>query len=499
MLRAFSIFLIISCILLSQGCDIKGANDPYSYAPSSPSTIWQPPEKAQKRLTPSVDLKKDSEDYHAFSKEAPITLAELIDIALSKSPETKQSWANARVSSAEYGSSLKDYFILADGAGNYTRTRFADYASRDRVILYETQYGGEIDLTYTILDFGQTRMTSEAALQSLYNADYTHNSTAQQTIQLVMNDYYNYLYQKQLLFSSEQDLVNAKVSLDATEMMFKQGLADVSDVVQAKTQYLSTKLSVVNQKQALHTSYTQLLNDMGLPSDEVIYFQDYPDGITFFKLETLDKLIITANENRPDLLASEANVKSSQANYKAARLKKFPVVTGEFDIGRKYYQHGVNDTYDFSAQVNLTFPIFQGFFIENSIKKAKATIEEAEASLDLVRLSIIQEVSNYRSDVGYAKESIEFAREYLKSAEEDFKVSLKKYKVGTGTIIDLISAQTSVADARSQLAKAYNGWYTSIANLAYATGILFKPKGEDKTPYLQLHETKDHLNEKPSF
>ena len=496
MLWAFCIF---SLLLILQGCDIKGANDPYAYAPRAPDALWQPPEKAKRRLPNMEDLEKEGEDYHAFSKEAPITLAEIIDIALSRNPNTKQSWAAARVSAAEYGQSLQNYFILAEGGGNYTRTRYAEFLGAKRSIIYETQYGADLDLTYTILDFGQTRMTSEAALQSLFNSDWSHNSQVQQTIQLVMNDYYNYLYQKQLLFSSEQDVVNAKVSLDATEEKFRQGLADVSDIVQARTQYLSSKLAVVNQRQSLHTAYTQLVNDMGLPSDGIIYFQDYPEKIVPFNLDTLDRLIVKANHNRPDLLAAEAEVKSSIASYKAARLEKFPVVTGEFDIGRKYYQHGLNDTYDFSAQINLTFPLFQGFFIENTIKKAKATIQESEASLDQIRLSIIQEVSNYRSDVGYSIESMEYARAYLDSAEEDFRVNLKKYRVGTGTIVDLINAQTAVSDARSQLAQAQNSWYTSVANLAYATGILFRPSDKEKAPYLQLIEDKESLDEKPRF
>ncbi|MCB1109997.1 MAG: TolC family protein [Chlamydiia bacterium] len=499
MLRAFGFFILFIVLLMTQGCDIKGANDPYAYAPRSPDSLWHPPKKATKRLPNLEDLEKEGEDYHAFSKEAPITLAEIIDIALSRNPDTKQSWAAARVSAAEYGQSLQNYFILAEGDGNYTRTRFATFQGRTRGIVYETQYGGELDLTYTILDFGQTRATSEAALQSLYNADWSHNSQIQLTIQMVMTDYYNYLYQKQLLFAAEQDVVNAKVSLDATEEKFRQGLADVSDIVQARTQYLSNKLAVVNQKQSLHTAYTQLVNDMGLPSDGIIYFQDYPEAIVPFQLETLDKLIVKANENRPDLLAAEAEVKSSLASYNAARLEKFPVVTGEFDIGRKYYGHGLNDTYDFTAQINLTFPIFQGFFIENTIKKAKATVEESEATLDQVRLSIIQEVANYRSDVGYAVESIDYATAYLESAEEDFKVNLKKYRVGTGTIVDLINAQTAVSDARAQLAQAQNNWYTSVANLAYATGILFRPQGNEHAPYLELIEEKETQDEKPRF
>jgi len=473
------LLFVLLILLFCQGCDIKGANDPFSYAPSSSHSVWNPPAKARKRL-PYEDMHKDLEDYTEFSKEQPLTLAEIIDIALFYNPSTKISWANARISAAEYGQSLQNNFIQADIDASYLRTRYAQFTGRERSIVYETQYGGELQLTYLILDFGQTRTTSEAALQSLFNADWSHNSQIQVTIQTLMNDYYNYLYQKQLLYSAEQDVINAKVSLDATQERFQRGLADVSDIVQAKTSYLQQKLNVVTQKQSLHTSYTQLINDMGLPPDKPIFFQDYPGKIETFELEDLDVLVLKANHNRPDLLAAEAEVKSSELSFKAARLMNFPTINGEFDIGRKYYQRGVNDHYDFTATVSLDYPLFQGFFIENTIKQAKATLENSKAQLEQVQLSIIQEVSNYRSDVGYARESLQYAQAYLESAEEDYKVNLAKYKVGTGTIVDLINAQTAVADARAKLATAQNSWYTSVANLAYATGILLPPQTQDR-------------------
>ena len=40
----------VTFLLLLSSCDIKGANDPYSYAPKTPDTIWEPPLKAQHRL-----------------------------------------------------------------------------------------------------------------------------------------------------------------------------------------------------------------------------------------------------------------------------------------------------------------------------------------------------------------------------------------------------------------------------------------------------------------
>ena len=59
-----------------------------------------------------------------------------------------------------------------------------------------------------------------------------------------------------------------------------------------------------------------------------------------------------------------------------------------------------------------------------------------------------------------------------RAAEKQYEVALGKYKAGTTTILDVVSAQSSLADARAERAKATQNWFTSLANLAYATGVM---------------------------
>ena len=496
--------LLVLLTLSLVGCNIKGANEPFSLAPTAAHSTWAPPKKAEKQT--NIDLlQKELKDYEIFSKEQPISLAEVIDIALCNNPATARSWASARVSAAEYGQSLQKDFILADIGANGSRERYDDFFGDElaiqkglakRAIIFDTRLAFDLQLKYTILDFGQIRYTSQAALESLYNADWSHNSQIQATIQTVMTDYYNYLFQNQLLTAAYEDVVNAEISLAATQEKFKNGLADVSDIVQAKTSYLQQKLNVVIEKERLHNAYTELVKEMGIPPSGNIFFQEYPDTIKMFEMETLDELIIQANQFRPDLHAAEANVSSQLANIKANKAKNFPTLTGEFDVGRTYFNGPGklklrNDVYNFKVLFNLSFPLFQGFFINNSIKQAEAELEQARADLTLVKLNVIQEVANSRCDVLFAQESLEYSTEYLKSAEKDFMVNLKKYKVGTGTIVELINAQTNVADARAKFAKAKNSWYTSIANLAYSTGMLTPPKDNNGRFYEAKIENKE--------
>ena len=69
--------------------------------------------------------------------------------------------------------------------------------------------------------------------------------------------------------------------------------------------------------------------------------------------------------------------------------------------------------------------------------------------------------------------------EYLKAEELEFEITLSSYKAGTMTILDVIQAQSSLADARSQKANAQKIWFLSLADIAYATGSICACPNED--------------------
>ena len=470
--RAQAISVIAGLVLLNSCTDFKGAADPYIYTPQFPSNYWQP------KTPPSrfaFGLQKS--DFVDVEQDDPLTLAEVVDIALLNNPTTENTWANARIRAAQYGQTLEDDFVLASGQSSATRFRQALFTGPMRTIVYDTLIAGDLNFSYLVFDFGQVRTTSKAALESLYNVDWTHNRSIQTVMQTVMYHYYEYLYQQERLEANRADVLDAQVTLDSVMEKLRNGLADIGEKVQAKTQLLQNQLNVVSQKQQVHTSYTQLTADMGIPSDLDITVESFPEKISTFTPDELENLINTAIEYRPDLLAAEADVKAGMLAVSAAKREYLPKLNSTLDIGRTYYSHaGRIDDYHFKAQAVLSFPIFQGFSIRNTVRQAQGLLEKAQAELHQVQLNLLQQVSNQRTDVVLAKEAFEYATEFLASAEEDFRLNLAKYRMGTGTITELLNAQTSVSDARARLALSKRDWFVSLANLAYALGTIAPPE-----------------------
>ena len=85
-------------------------------------------------------------------------------------------------------------------------------------------------------------------------------------------------------------------------------------------------------------------------------------------------------------------------------------------------------------------------------------------------LSVVSEIQNARTNLIAAKDALGFTEEYLKEAKKQFRIATENYRLGVNTILDVLSAQSSLADARAKLAEAKKNWYQSLAEIAYSTG-----------------------------
>ena len=474
-------------LLISGGCyPNRAVFDPWSYAPSTSSNAWVPP----KNVKP-MELSDEGPDMP--KQEEPYSLGELIDIALRNNEQTKITWAQARSAAATYGQSQSQFFPAVSGTFTYQRARQPSFSGGSITgganplssstlapvtvtDIYYSFWQPLLNVSYLIYDFGTLRATSESYRWALYNADWTHNDAILTLLSTIMNDFYNYLYQKQLLISDDSDVKTAKLTLEAAQTGFETGVRNVSDVLQATTQLLQNQTTWAAQQQNVENAYTKMLTDMGLHANMRLKTQNLPTDLPKDDIvPPLETLLAVAMQNRPDLLASEANLRSKEQSLRAAQSQWLPQFKYDFNLGKNYYRsdgQGLHDQYNFESTFTLSMPLFQGFYYRNAIKIAQANKKAAEEQMKQTELSMIQEVTSYHFNVHVAFETLEFANAFLAAAEEQYTVALNQYKQGTNTILDVVSAQSSLADARSRQASAIQQWFTSLANLAYSTGIL---------------------------
>lgn len=475
---------------------MRDAMDPFSLSPTTPFSTWTP-----MKGNNLVSSKYCQTLLPPTFGEHELSLAQLLDIALQNNPSTKQTWAMARASAAQYGETLSAFFPIVDfssfyfrqfaafpntavptaggstpgtsSAGNTGGTTFFGGTVSGVQPSFFTEAGPDLTLSYTLFDFGQRTAASMAAREALYYADLNHNQQVQLVLETVMSDYYDYLYQRAVLKADEANLANAESSLDAANQKFSLGLAALGDVAQARTQYLQNKINLTSQRQAVENAFALLAADLGLPAYIPFKVQPLPEQVIANPiLDSVEELVCLAQTQRQDLLAAQANIRSKEASLLGAKRATLPVLDTSLDVGRYYFQDGQHEKYHWTAIVSLNFPIFSGFYYRNQVKNAQANVELSRAQFLQTEISIIQHVTTAHLGVKTSAQNLTDSAEYLKAAELEFNIALSSYKAGTMTILDVISAQSSVADARSKKAGAQKDWFTSLAMLAYATGSL---------------------------
>ncbi len=106
------------------------------------------------------------------------------------------------------------------------------------------------------------------------------------------------------------------------------------------------------------------------------------------------------------------------------------------------------------------------------MQRAEEEAESLRATADRTENDVILDVwSNYYG-MQTAAQGVRTTRDLLASASQSAEVAEGRYRAGVGSILDLLTAQSALADARSQEAQARSLWFLAMAQLAHATGAL---------------------------
>ena len=438
--------------------------NPARYASDKPGKQRMP----QQAIEPEMEAQVE-EEMEPPVDEAPqpgdgaLSLSELLDVALRNNPETRIAWAQARQSAAEWGRTRSPYYPWLDGSVEGAGGRIPQLQTAGRSYI---QLG--VGLSYMLLDFGRGPK-AEAARQALIAANWSHNQAIQDTLRDVPQAYYTYLADKAMVLATQQNLREATTTLRATENRKMAGVSTIADVLQARSQQAQVQLDLASAKGSREIAKGDLATTVGWPANSPLAVSQSLGEPPVHRLGgSVDELVELAKQQRPDLGAAQALVKQREAEVKKARALPFPTLNGTGTFGW-FRARGIEQGAYYGG-LTLSLPIFHGFDMENTIRSARADLEAARAQLKQSQNEIIKEVWDAYQNYRTAVEKLAASRALMASAKESFDASLARYKVGAADIVELLNAQSTLANARSESIGAKSGVYTSYAELVHAVG-----------------------------
>lgn len=410
----------------------------------------------------------------------PLSLSELVDIALENHSSTKQAWWNAKRAAAVLGSSKSAYYPSLDL--NSFATHGRDFKFLNGPNTNYTILGADLILSMMLYDFGERSADVKSAKMSLLAANWQVDWNIQKVIVGVLENAYKMLHAQEVLLAAGISLEDAGRMLNSALELNRAGLSPISDVYIARAAYAQMKVEFSQQKSLRDIQKGTLGASLGISPDISLELAAL-GSIQFPQTQQTIELISLAYQQRADLMAKRANIAESKANLAKARSAYAPRLSFTGRGGANHALHDKTNAMQYAVTLNLDIPLFNGFetMYQNRIAftDSKLSMEElAQLELDIAL------------EVLTSSRLLEAAQEMLPDAEEDLNNSLKayesvleRYQAGKERMTEVSNAQRQLSEARVRFSDIKTRWLVSIAKLAYATGTL--------APYLETRCVKN--------
>ena len=420
----------------------------------------------------------------APQSEHPYTLMELTDMALTNNPQTKLAWDSIRESQAGVELARAGYWPLVTADYSYTRSRAVNFSGTSNPA--QTRYGPSISLSYLLWDFGTRSGTLDSAKYALAAAELSNSQTLQDVILAVEQNYYQVLGLQALVQADTMSEQDAETNLDAVHQNQKSGLATIGDVYTAQAAQANTQLALQTAQGQLAIAQGTLAISVGSSVDTQLPLAPWEQNVSSeMPPLSVQQMLQQAREARPELLASKAGEQQAIANLEAARGQGWPSLSFAASDGRLNTKEDTAPTTvadNYSAGLTLSIPLFAGFGDEAANHRAQAQVDIAQATTVQLQLQVELEVWQAYQNMHTAAVTLTTADSQLKSAQQAEDVEIARYHIGLDPILNLLTAQQTLANARVQQVQARLNWFTAQAALGHAVGGLDAPTNATELP-----------------
>jgi outer membrane protein len=332
-----------------------------------------------------------------------------------------------------------------------------------------------IQLSYTLFGGGQSlsrvRAARAADAASHANNDAVRSSTRVETEAA----YYAVIADQELLRVAEDQVQQLTEQLGISRARVLAGAAVQTDSLQLLLQLTTARVSLLQQRAVLQVDRLALGRRIG---------RNTPVGAEPLDTLPAPQLPFTLDEAVQMALASGPAYLRARAGERAVRAQ-LAVQVGSFipslnlSATRIAYGDAVfpNQLYRSQFSVNVSFPILDQGVRETGVVAGRASLDSARAALADLERGARQEVTNAYEAYGTSRATVEMHQTSVLVARENLRVATLRYRTGADNILNLLTAQSSLTRAASDLVSARKNTRLALANLESLMGRTLVSEG----------------------
>jgi outer membrane protein TolC len=335
--------------------------------------------------------------------------------------------------------------------------------------VYSSQAGVHQDLSWTRR--AEYRRAQAAEVVAKAKADVT----ARGIIFTVVQDYYALAIAQRRLANAQRSFDDARKFLDITEKQEHGGEAAHADVVKAQVQ--------VSQRER-DASDAQLAIDKARLTLAVIIFPDFRED--FNVVDDLDQIAPlapfsevqdVATAKSPELRAAQATVREGQAEVSVARTGYLPALSLDYFYGLNANQVAIYDqahqrNLGSMAQATLTIPVWTWGAAESRVRQAELKQKQSQLELTFAQRQLMANLNAFYREAQLALAQLDSLRKSMDLSGESLRLTLLRYEAGEANALEVVDAQTTLAQARNAYDDGLARYRIALANIQTLMGTL---------------------------
>ena len=415
----------------------------------------------------------------------PYRLEELIDLAERNNPQTRIAWESAKQAADRLGIARSAYYPHLAALALFGDQRLINpfpkpLAPRGYVMVEIPIVEEELGLEYNVFDFGRRGAKLESSKALRLAAVAAFQRTNQDVAFRVVTGYYNLITAQERLAATRQIVKTAETTQQAAEAQLANGRATLPDLLNAKAATAQAAYDLEASVGAEAEARVALREALGVePSDEIVVAAPEAAPLPAEIASSAEKLVEQAQQNRPDLKDLFERLHAANAEVGAAHAENRPSLHLEASGGQSMIwpnasNLGAADQSIWNVGLKFQWSLFDGGQRKNEVRLADSKRREAQEALREKQDQVTHEVWSAYLQFRTAVRQQEAAETLLTSAQTSYDASLDAYKYGVKNLVDLVAAETQLAQARLARVQSRSNVQVGAVNLDYRTGNLLR-------------------------
>ena len=405
-----------------------------------------------------------------------LTLGGTVQAVLDANPGVANLTELANAASSRLSQTQAGFLPQITGTATYTRldpVSHANFGGEDFFFAPNNNFDAHITAQYEIFDFGKRAATTELSRSQV--------QTAQDNITVARRDlafsaaqtYYNILFMRESIRVQDQQLASLIAHRDEMQKRVDAGVSTKFDVTTTDvriTQAQNSKLDLQNQllnQQVQLARYLHKPQQTDVPVKGRLSYDPQPVN--------LENELTKAAQNRPEVKLSKDAEATAQLQSRLTERSNMPSLGVGVQAGGKngYILPNVAITdlrFNTVGVAQLSVPIYDGGKnrkqrVENAASYRAAVARTADTQ-EQIRADVRQAVNN----MSFSQARYDNAQQQVAQATDALEKARARYRYGVGQNLDVLDAETQLAQSRLARAQAMYNYTLGQYQLRRATG-----------------------------